>query len=271
MLPSPDSLPRDNENSVQVVAKAAAILDVLASQQEASPTELAERLGEPRSSMYRLLASLQQLDLVEPGKGRGTYRLGVKLLRLGSAVQDRLDVRSAALPVMERIHDETGETLFLCVRRGYDAVCVERLDGRRVTSLALRLGGSLPLHAGAAPRVLLAFEPRSFWHQYAATVVLERLSANTPVTADDLFPALEQVRACCLSVSDEDVTPGIAALGAPIFDHRGEIVAALSISGVRAGILGDDVAPRIRELISAGAAETSRALGFVEGRVSELP
>jgi DNA-binding IclR family transcriptional regulator len=254
---------REPENSVQVVAKAAAILDALAERRQASPSELAEHLGEPRSSIYRLLASLQQLDLIEPGNKRGTYRLGVKLLRLGSAVQDRLDIRSAALPVMERIHDETGETLFLCVRRGDDAVCVERLDGRRVTSLALRLGGALPLHAGAAPRVLLAFEPRSRWHEYLARP-LESFNTKTPVGADELLPALEAIRRDRLSVSDEDVTPGIAALGAPVFDHHGDVVGALSISGVREAILGEESAPRIRELIANGAVEVSRGLGFIQ-------
>ena len=73
-------------------------------------------------------------------------------MRLGAAVIERLDERQAALPVMERIHEATGETVFLLVRRGDDAVCIERLEGLRVQSLALRLGGSLPLHVGAGPR-----------------------------------------------------------------------------------------------------------------------
>src|SRR5207244_10669190 len=95
----------------------------------------------------------------QAGSRPGTYRLGWRLLRLGSAVIARLDERQAALPVMERIHERTGETVFLCVRRGDDAVCIERLDGLRVQSLMLRLGGSLPLHLGAGPRTLLAWEP----------------------------------------------------------------------------------------------------------------
>jgi len=67
-------------------------------------------------------------------------------------VIERLDERQAALPLMERIHERTGETVFLCVRRGDEAVCIERLDGLRVQSLALRLRDSLPLHLrGATP------------------------------------------------------------------------------------------------------------------------
>jgi DNA-binding IclR family transcriptional regulator len=79
-----------------------------------------------------------------------------------------------------------------------------------------------------------------------------------------LLPALEAIRRDRISVSDEDVTPGIAALGAPVFDHHGDVVGALSISGVREAILGEKSAPWIRELIANGAVEVSRGLGFIE-------
>src|SRR5262249_61371491 len=94
--------------------------------------------------------------MVEAGSRSGTYRLGWRLLRLGSAVIERLDERQAALPVMERIHEGTGETVFLCVRRGDDAVCIGRLDGLRVQSLALRLGGAVPDPLGSRPRAVPA-------------------------------------------------------------------------------------------------------------------
>jgi DNA-binding IclR family transcriptional regulator len=198
--------------------------------------------------------------MVEPGSRRGTFRLGFHLLRLGSAVVSRFDERQLALPVMEHIHEETGETVFLCVRRGMEAVCIERIDGRRVQTLALSLGGSLPLHAGAAPRALLAYEARDFWNEYVAAGELERLTPSTPARADELFPLLEEIRSGGVAVSDEDVTVGIAALGVPILDYRGAIRGALSVSGVRPAILGPG-SQGIRELLVEGGREVSRALG----------
>jgi DNA-binding IclR family transcriptional regulator len=248
------------DGSVQVLAKAASVLDRLAMEQEASAGQLAGWIEEPRSTVYRLLASLRRLGFVEPGSRPGSYRLGLELFRLGSAVLTRFDERQAALPVMERIHEETGETVFLCVRRGLEAVCIERLDGRRVQSLALRLGGSLPLHAGAAPRVLLAYEPHEVWREYLSAASLEPFTARTPTTGEQLVPMLEEIRDVGYAVSDEDVTVGIAAVGAPIFDYRGALRAALSISGLRSSILGEDP-KRIRALIVQGARDVSRALG----------
>jgi DNA-binding IclR family transcriptional regulator len=250
------------ESSLQLVRKSVELLDQLAELREATAAQLAERMGEPRSSVYRLISSLQALDMVEAGSRRGTFRLGFHLLRLGSAVVSRFDERQLALPVMEHIHEETGETVFLCVRRGLEAVCIERIDGQRVQTHALRLGGSLPLHAGAAPRALLAHESREFWNEYVTEKVagLERFTASTPTTAEELFPLLEDIRAGAVSVSDEDVNIGIAALGVPILDYRGVVRGALSVSGVKQTIIGSS-AGRVRELLVQGGQEVSRALG----------
>jgi DNA-binding IclR family transcriptional regulator len=248
---------------VQVLGKAASLLDALAERHELTVAELAELTREPRSTVYRLLASLQHLDMIERGSERGTYRLGLQLFRLGAAVTARFDERQAALPVMERIHEQTGETVFLCIRRGLEAVCIERIDGRRVQSLALRLGGSLPLHAGAAPRALLAHEPRAFWETYVSNGTLQALTPKTPATRERLFPTLHEVRKKGYSVSDEDVTIGIAAVGAPIFGHQGRVRAALSISGVRPAILARNRRAMIACMVD-GARDVSHALGFRE-------
>lgn len=252
----------ERANSVRVLAKAVLLLECLAETPELSAVQLAECIGEPRSTVHRLLASLQQLDMVEPGSRRGAYRLGLKPLRLGATVIARFDERQAALPVMERIHEQTEETVFLCVRRGHEAVCIERIDGRWVRSMALRLGGSLPLHIGGAPRALLAWEPRELWEKYAATETLVSPTCDEPISFDELAADLERVRAQGFSISDGDVVPGIAALGAPIFDHPDRVCAALSISGPRPLILEQN-AELVQSLLVDGAAEISRALGFV--------
>ena len=124
---------------------------------------------------------------------------------------------------MERLHELTEETVFLCVRRDDVAVFIECLPGKHVQALALGLGGSLPLHAGAAPRVLLAYEPKDVQADYLRRVDLVSFTDRTPSTPSAVKRALSEVRAKGYAVSDEDVTIGIAALGAPIFDHTGRI------------------------------------------------
>jgi DNA-binding IclR family transcriptional regulator len=253
---------RGREEPTGVIAKAAALLDQLAEEGESTAARLGEALGEPRTTVYRLIRSLADVGFVERGSQRGTYRLGLRLFRLGGAVVARFDERQAALPHMEHLNDVTGETVFLCVRRGLQAVCIERIEGSHVVSLALRLGGALPLHAGAAPRVLLAAEPRAEWDRYCESAgELESFTPATPSTREHLHEELEAARRRGYSVSDGDVTVGIAALGAPIRNVRGTVTAALSISGVRETILGDR-AEEMVALVTSAADAVSIALGF---------
>jgi len=247
------------ENPIRALAKAVYLLEQLAEEREATPRRLAELIEEPRTTTYRLLRSLEALDLVEPASQPGSYRLGWKLMRLGAAVVERLDERQAALPVMERIHERVGETVFLLVRRGNSAVCIERLEGLRVQSLALRLGGSLPLHVGAGPRVLLAWEPEPEWEQYVAEGGLDTPTGDA-MTRKELFDELAKTRRRGYAVSDEDVTPGIASIGAPILDYTGHIRAALSIGGMKSLVLGAERDEFVRLLVD-GARDISRTLG----------
>jgi DNA-binding IclR family transcriptional regulator len=255
------------ESPVAVLSKAGALLDCLA-EGELTPAELTARMGEPRSSVYRLIASLSELELIDPGTRTGTYRLGLKLLRLGGIVMASFDERRFARPIMEQIHEATGETVFLCIRRDFEAVCIDRIDGTRVQSLALKLGGALPLYAGAASRALLAFESEALRERYIDGGPFEALTPKTPTAAGELRDLLREVRRTGLAISDQDVTLGIAAVGAPIFGFDGQVRAALSTSGIRDAILGEH--SQAATLTIEGAAEISRQLGYTPSDRREI-
>lgn len=252
----------EGDGTLQVLRKAVEALNILAEGNEPTTAELATQLGVPRSSLYRLLRVMEELDLVEPATQRGTYRLGMALLRLGSHVTDTFDLRKLALSQMEALHDATGETVYLCVRRGMEAVCIERLAGRRVQTLALSLGGSLPLHVGASSTALLAHESKEFWLEYVSNNALDVPATGGTIEPGRLFDRLEGIRLAGYSVSDGDVTMGIAAVGAPIFDHRGKVEGALSVAGVRPAIMDLDAEGLIAD-VRAAAARISRDLGYL--------
>jgi DNA-binding IclR family transcriptional regulator len=247
---------------IRVLEKATLLLDCLGAREEATASELSSDLCEPRSTIYRILSTLEKSGFVEVGAKRGTYRLGVKLFHLGSQVSARFtNERQAALPTMERLHDETGETLLLTVRRDWEALCIERIDGRLVQQMLLRVGGTIPLHAGAGSRILLAFEESTTWSEYVSRGPLEKTTAATPTDAQWLLSELRTIRNAGFAISDEDVIPGIAGVAAPIFDYRGSLRAALTLAGPRPVILGENAAAS-RERVVEGAEEISRNLGF---------
>jgi DNA-binding IclR family transcriptional regulator len=245
---------------IQVLDKIVALLDHLGEHGEATAVQLASEIGEPRSTVYRLLDGLRAVGWVEPGSRRGTYRLGLNLFRLGTLVTRRFDERAAARPVMENLHSRTEQTIFLTVRWGFEGVCIERVDGRWVQNMALQLGGSLPLHVGAGPRVLLAAADDEFVASYIAQRPLTRFTQHTITTAGELWSDVAATRTNGFAISDEDDVLGMAAVGAPIRDHEGRITATLSLSGPKPTVLEDERENSLA-LIREAADEVSRALG----------
>lgn len=245
--------------SLDLIVKVDAVLAVLEAHGETSAAEIAEQIGEPLSSVYRLLQSLTAVGWVDRGWRRGTYRLGLLMLSIGGRLEDTLDIRVIALPALRGLREQIGVTSFLWVRRGTRAVCVERLGGQAVRSLAIRLGSSLPLYAGAAPRALLAFLPAA--EQRAVLKAPSQPGDPARPETSQIRADVEHVRRDGYAVSDGGVTPGIAAFGAPVFNHRGELEAAISISGLRAQLLGAHREANVALLLAA-AHEVSRGLGL---------
>lgn len=256
------------KRSSSVVAKAGALMTVLETEKTATSGRLTELLGEPVSSIYRMLGTLAEVGWVEQAEVRGAYRVGLKMLAISQALLRRMDIRKIAAPIMQEIHELTGETTFLCIRHGGRAVCIERIDGVRVNSRVLQLGKSLPLHMGAAPRALLAFSGRAVWDDYASLVDGAGESWQGVSSRAELFDQLEEARQMGYVLSDNNVTPGIAAVGVPVYDHRGEVVASLSISGLRDGILRGEVSGAtdgtVIDLVREGGRRLSVALGAAD-------
>jgi DNA-binding IclR family transcriptional regulator len=254
-------LERDS-SGLELIGKAGAVLGILEQHKEASAADLAAALGEPLSSVYRLLQSLTATGWVDRGPRRGVYRLGLSLMTIGGLVEDHLDIRDASLPSLRELVDATGVTSFLCVRRGPRAVCLERIEGYAVQSLAMLLGGSLPLYAGAAPRALFAFLPDA---EQGAILkdTSQQLNGDPPRPDDkDIVADIARIRRAGYSVSDGDVTPGIASLGAPVFNHRGEVQGALSLSGLRGQVLNPANVDDTVALVRLAAGKASAALGW---------
>ncbi len=198
--------------------------------------ELVRRSGYSKTTTYRLLITLEQAGWLDRSPA-GAFRLTMKPFRLGSILIESLDLRREAAPVMVKLAVECQESAYLVVPAGTHAVCLERVDAPNAVRLAdLNVGGSQPLHLGAGPRVLLAFNEQ----ELLPAVIREGLSVKTEhsiSTLAALAADLAETRRRGYSISDEDATLNVAAIGAPVYDASGRVVAALSIGGLRTRIL----------------------------------
>jgi IclR family acetate operon transcriptional repressor len=215
--------------TIRVLANARQLIDALAEHGPLSPAEAAKLLEIPRPTVYRLAEALAAVDLVEPLPD-SRLALSHRWLRLAESARLGLTEWEGAGEILDRLAESTRQTAFLSVPRRTGAVCVAWAQGYDVGILLLRPGRSLPYHAGAAGRVLLALaHPNP--DEFLEGAPIESFTAETMTEAASLSRDLDEIRARGYSVSDEDVTVGVGAVGMPVRDASGQVIAALSLSG----------------------------------------
>lgn len=223
-----------------------------------SLAELVRRSGYSKTTAYRLLTTLEVAGWLERTTD-GAFRLTLRPFQIGSILVDSLHVRHEAPPVMRRLSLALERTTYLTIPAGTHAVCIERIDrGPSIRVMDLDVGGSQPLHLGAAPRALLAFDEDALLPR----LLQAGLEARTPqsITSEEaLRKDLAETRRRGYSISDSDVTQGVAALGAPVFDLHERPVGAISIGGLTEQMMPPR-ASHIEALVEA-ASEISARLG----------
>jgi len=255
---------RGGSNGVEILAKASAVLDVLRVEGQASVPRIAESVHEPVSSMYRLISSLSEVGWVEPGTRRGQYRIGAAIFSIGGLVEGRLNLQEIARSVLWPRRSETTGTWLLYVRRALRAVCIEIVADFVAERLSPRVGSSLPLDEGAASLVLVAFLPSSERDATLEQLLATRSGGRATVDARHRFRVdAEQVRHEGFAIDIEETAPGVASVAAPVLNRRGEIEAAICLSGldtqhVRTGAAMEDL-----ELVRLTARKISEGFGYL--------
>lgn len=220
-------------------------------------TRLAAQAGLHTASAHRILASLMAHGLVEK-TGAGEYDLGVRWLEVGNRLRARLNIRQVAMPYMQQLAELTGETVNLIVRRGDEAVYVERVSGGQTLIQVVQVvGAHAPLHVTAVGKIFLAEDSASGVLGYAERTGLPVYTHNTLTTLERLTTELDIIRFEQLARDREEAELGVACIGAPVRDAEGKLVAGLSVSAP-----ADRHKPGWAEALKKAAAQTGAALGY---------
>lgn len=252
-------LMKNISSSVQVLDRAMALVGVLSrSSGPVSLTRLANDAGLHTASAHRILGALMAHGLIEKS-GAGEYDLGVRWLEVGNRLRARLNIRQVAMPAMQQLAELTGETVNLIVRRGDEAVYVERVSGGQTMIQVVQVvGAHAPLHVTAVGKIFLAEESASGVMGYAERTGLPAYTSNTLTTLEKLRTELEVIRREQLAYDREEAELGVACIGAPIRDAEGKLVAGLSISAP-----ADRHKPGWPEALKTAATQTGAALGYL--------
>lgn len=219
---------RTGVNSVLIAFK---ILEVIAQTRDIGVSELARRLGMPKSTTHRYLTTLGSVGWLEVvDRGQPRWKLGTQAVSLGLRAADGLRLRDVILPIMSQLREATGETVLLSVPDERAALLVERLDSLKALRPFIRLGELMPYHASAAGLALLAGFPRDHAEGILSQISDDSYTSNTILDRTELRNELDAIRQRNYSINLERWTDGISGVGSAITDAHGNPVAAVSIA-----------------------------------------
>ena len=221
----------EKEERIKSLEKALNLLLLLSRQDSPISLDNLRRLaGLSRTTCFRLLQTMQSLNFVERDPYSKGYRIGARSISIGAAALRNLSFRSVALPFMQDLRKETEETVILAVLDGNEIVVVEQVEGTYILSARLPVGSRAPVHCTATGKAILAYLPEPEVDRIMENIHFESRTDKTITSAKDFKGELEKVRAQGIAVNNEEMEKGFYANAAPILNHMGEPVAALSFA-----------------------------------------
>lgn len=246
-------------NSVNSVHRAISILQVLARLGSAGVTEIATELSVHKSTVFRLLATLESRGLVEQTAARGRYQIAFGVAQLAAGATQKQDLSTTGRQTCQELAAAVGDTVNIAVQDGDAVVSVEQVLGAAAVSAVNWVGQRAPIHATSAGKVFLAFMS----DEERAAVLTGRLKAHTEHTVTDrrmLEKQLAEVREHGYSFTSEEHEIGLAAVAAPIRGLNDELIAAVTVSGPTFRINPSTI-PAIAEQVIAAADAISERNG----------
>lgn len=226
--------------------------------------ELSKRLGIPRTTVFRLLQTLESLGFLERADKDRNYRLGVAVLRLGFEYLSSLELTDLGLPVIESLRDATGFTAHIVIRDGRDVVFVAKAQnaGNAFGSVRVNVGTRLPAHATTHGHVLMGDLSLAQLRALYPERALERVTKATPETVDALFNVIRDDARRGYGIGNSAFERDISVVTAPVRNEASRIVAVVTVTVPRPEIDAALVAEGLVEKVVRAAAELSRRLNY---------
>lgn len=215
--------------------------------------DICEALKLPRASVFRLLVTLERAGYVLRGADERTFRLGPGLLNRGFTYLASLDLSEIGQPALQKLRDRTGLSAHLAVRDGRDVVYIARVAAFTTVASSVQIGTRFPAHATIMGRMLLLDLDEAQLRALYPEPMLAQLTPQTPATIDALMKVLDADRARGYGVSQSFFERGVSAVGAPVRDGGGRVVAAVNVTAVDTHIDLEAMHGPIKDAVVAAA------------------
>ena len=231
--------------------------------QPSGPSEIARELDISRSRAFRILKTLERRHYLRSDQETGEFNLGFKFLSISEKIHNQTMLRREAEPILLDLARRTGETILLVVRDGDAAVDLVSYEGDHILQAAVRVGERHPLHIGASNKILLAFLPESERECLIRQMPLTRFTDSTVTSRDELRDQLAKIRVQGYAVDVDSYEVGVHAIGAPLRDHTGDVVAGVTLTAPSARC-GPDRRKELIESVIDAANGISKRLGGLD-------
>ncbi len=230
-----------------------------------SNADISRKLGIPKSSASYILRTLEHRGYLRRNPETGRYRLGVKILSLSRGALSGLDVREAALPIMRQLVDHHHLTAHLAILDGDEAVYVERVEAQGFIKMDTWVGRRMEIHSTSVGKALAAYLDPGTIEGILRTRGMKKLTSKTITTPARYMKELERVREQGYAVDDEENSPEVRCVAAPIFGANGGVEASLGMTGTIHQV-GPDMVPKLAAAVKEATLRISHQLGY-DGRV----
>jgi DNA-binding IclR family transcriptional regulator len=240
-----------------VLRKITSILDAFSlAQPELSLAELRAATAMPHSTVQRLVANMVQEGILD--RQGDKFRVGVRMAHWAAPASQGLDYLELLTPVLRQLRDELGETACIFRESQGNRVCIALAETRRMLRRVVQVGEIMPLHVGAAGRVLLAWNPDVAEQIYRSG--LHSLTARTITDAANLETAVAKTQADGFAITTGERVSGASGISAPIFGPQAELYGALTVMGPALRMPYDVCASWVEPVLAA-AEESTRVIG----------
>jgi DNA-binding IclR family transcriptional regulator len=258
----PQSKTNGSPYRVQVVDRALAALDVLASRSsECSLVEMCAALDLHRSTVHRLMMVLEQHRVVDKNPETGRYRLGLKLFEFGSKALASFDPRRHARPFLDRLQRELSETVFFCILDDGQVFYLDKVESQQSIRTACTVGSRAPAYCTAVGKAMLAELPDAEVNDIVRRWGLKAITAKTITTAAALKTELKTIRSRGYAIDDEEKEQGLRCVSSAVRGHSGRPLSAISVSGPAFRITKERI-PEIGEVVMQVANDLSVEFGY---------
>lgn len=254
--------------SVPPVVRAVKVLrHISAGRSVANQSQAAREIGINRTTLLRLLHTLEAEGLIERVPNSEEFVLGPGMIELAAHKLHSLDLAKTARPVLTRLAEKLGLSAHLGILEKREVVYIVRATPDVHLVSNIRIGTRLPAHASSLGRTILAQMPRADVDGLFAGFELFRVTEKTPTSLKALHTQLDEIRAAGVSDNRSAFEAGIDAISAPVFDHSGSVVGAINASGPESAFgMAKGRRAEIGRAVREAAAEISHRLGWPAAR-----